>query len=119
MMFTIDPNSDVALYEQIAASVRREIATHKLSRGDRLPPAKEVAASLDINLHTVLRAYQDLRDEGLIDLRRGRGAVVTGSEPAGTARLTTLIRELSKEARRQGLARKDLLEMMDKEYRNG
>ena len=47
--------------------------------GDRLPSAREVAEALDINLHTVLRAYQQLRDESLIDLRRGRGAMVSAS----------------------------------------
>ena len=47
-------------------------------RGD-LSPRYRLAAALDINVHTVLRAYQQLRDEGLIDLRRGRGAVVTAA----------------------------------------
>ena len=63
--------------------MRREMAAGRLLRGERLPSAKEAASLLDINLHTVLRAYQTLRDEGLIDLRRGRGAVVTAPDPAG------------------------------------
>lgn len=116
MIFQIEPNSGVPLYEQISANVRREIAAGNLAEGDRLPPAKEVANSLQINLHTVLRAYQDLRDEGLIDLRRGRGAIVTGTEPAGTARLTTLTRELTAEAKRQGLGRTDLIDLITKEF---
>lgn len=77
MLFRIDPASDVALFDQVAASVRADIAAARIGPGERLPAAREVAGSLDINVHTVLRAYQALRDEGLVDMRRGRGVVVT------------------------------------------
>lgn len=77
MLITIDPASEASLFDQIAASVRMNMATGLARPGTRLPSARDVAASLDVNLHTVLRAYQILRDEGLVDMRRGRGAVVT------------------------------------------
>lgn len=76
MLFRVDPASTVGLADQIAAQVRRALADGTLSAGEQLPPARQVAAGLEINMHTVLRAYQALRDDGLIDLRRGRGAVV-------------------------------------------
>lgn len=79
MLIRIDADSARPLFEQVAASVRTDIITGRLVPGDRLPAAREVAEALEINLHTVLRAYQQLRDEGLIDLRRGRGAVVSAS----------------------------------------
>lgn len=90
MIFRIDSASEEPLFAQIAASVRGEIAAGRLGPGDRLPGAREVAAALQVNLHTVLRAFADLRDEGLVDMRRGRGAVVT---PAATA-LTAVRGEL-------------------------
>src|SRR6478752_7539950 len=77
MLFRINLDSDAPLFEQLAASVRTDAAAGRLQPGDRLPSAREVAASLGVNLHTVLHAYQDLRGEGLIEMRRGRGAVVT------------------------------------------
>ncbi|MCK6067732.1 MULTISPECIES: GntR family transcriptional regulator [Microbacterium] len=77
MLIRIDPHAGTPLFAQIAASVRGEIAAGRGHAGERLPSAKEVAHSLGVNLHTVLHAYQDLRDEGLIELRRGRGAVIT------------------------------------------
>jgi len=77
MLIRVDPSSERAIYEQIADSVRAEIAAGLARPGESLPPAREVARGLDVNQHTVLRAYQLLRDEGLVDLRRGRGAVVT------------------------------------------
>ena len=79
MLIRIDADSSRPLFEQVAASVRADVLTGRLGPGDRLPAAKELAGALEINLHTVLRAYQQLRDEGLVDLRRGRGAVISAS----------------------------------------
>lgn len=79
MLIRIDAESSRPLFEQVASSVRGDILAGRLVPGDRLPSAREVAEALDINLHTVLRAYQQLRDEALVDLRRGRGAVVSAS----------------------------------------
>lgn len=77
MLIRIDPTSDVTLSDQVAGSVRADIAAGRLAPGERLPPAREVGASLGINVHTVLKAYQQLREEGLVDMRRGRGVIVT------------------------------------------
>jgi GntR family transcriptional regulator len=79
MLIKVDMSSGAPLYEQVAASVRADIVAGRVSPGDRLPSARELAEALEINLHTVLRAYQQLRDEALIDLRRGRGAVISAS----------------------------------------
>lgn len=76
MLLTVDPASPAPLYEQLAGSVRSAAAAGTLKPGERLPSAREVAQALEVNLHTVLKAYQQLRDEGLIEMRRGRGAVV-------------------------------------------
>ena len=116
MLWQVDPASSTPLHVQIAASVRRELADGRLAAGTRLPAAKEVAGLLDVNIHTVLRAYQALRDEGLIDLRRGRGAVVSASEPAGRARMQSLAAELVAEARRTGASRSELTRLIEKEY---
>lgn len=77
MLIRTDPESSQPLFVQVAGSIRTEVAAGRLGAGDRLPPAREIAEALDLNVHTVLRAYQELRDEGLVDLRRGRGATIT------------------------------------------
>ncbi|MBP3036406.1 GntR family transcriptional regulator [Arthrobacter sp. zg-ZUI100] len=86
MLIRLAPHSSSALHEQVARALRTAIVNGDVRNGERLPSARTLAESLGINFHTVLRAYQDLRDEGLIELRRGRGAVVTGlPEPARDA----------------------------------
>jgi len=103
MLVRTDPSSDVPLFAQIAASVRADAVAGRLRPGDRLPSARVVAAALEVNLHTVLHAYQQLRDEGLLHLHRGRGAVVTPAA-ADLAQLRDEIAALTSRARRLGLS---------------
>lgn len=106
MLWQIDEQSSRPLFEQVAANVRRELAAGHVRKGDRLPAAREVADSLGINVHTVLRAYQDLRDQGLIELRRGRGAIVVAT--TAHAGLSDQIEILRAEAARLGLSKQEL-----------
>ncbi|MCC3778158.1 GntR family transcriptional regulator [Streptomyces sp. UNOB3_S3] len=112
MLFRVDPSSPVPLGEQIAGGLRGAIADGSVRPGERLPSAREVAASLGVNMHTVLRGYQQLRDEGLIELRRGRGAVVTGGPSPERARLAARARELVTESRALGLSDDDIVDLV-------
>lgn len=115
MFLRVDAASTTPLFEQLAASVRSEVGRGALGAGDRLPSARDVAESLDVNLHTVLRAYQLLRDEGLIDLRRGRGAVVT-DRASHYEPLSLAIPELVAEAKKLGLSSHALVALIREEY---
>lgn len=117
MLFRIDPTSQVGLADQIAAQVRGELAAGRLGPGEKLPAAREIAAGLDVNMHTVLRAYSQLRDEGLVDLRRGRGAHVRDGAAEllrGSASLTQQAQELVVAADRLGVTRDELVEIIRK-----
>jgi DNA-binding transcriptional regulator YhcF (GntR family) len=115
MLLQLEPSSGLPLYVQIAAAVRRAVAEGEVAAGDRLPAARDLAKSLDVNMHTVLRAYSDLRDEGVIELRRGRGAIVRkGSQ--SIAGVTRLVTELAAEAGRQGVSAQEVIEMVKKEF---
>ena len=109
MLFRIDADSNVGLADQIAGQVRGAVASGQLVPGAKLPGARDVAAGLGINMHTVLRAYSQLRDEGLIDLRRGRGAAVRSDAHVGAAVLDQQIRELLDAARRLGFNSEELV----------
>ena len=115
MLVQIDPSSTVPLFEQVAASLRRSLAEGHPAPGQQLPPARELAAALEINVHTVLRAYALLRDEGLIDLRRRRGAVVIGGA-SNRARLAELAEDLVREAKRAGVGLDELTGVLKEKY---
>lgn len=99
MLISVDSASAVPLFEQLAAAVRAQIVSGTVQAGKRLPAARDLAESLDVNVHTVLHAYQVLRDEGFLDLRRGRGAVVT-ARAHDFAQLAEYIDRVVAEARR-------------------
>lgn len=115
MLIRIDPGSGVPIYDQIAASVRADMARGALTPGERLPVARELAEALDVNVHTVLRAYQLLRDEGLVDLRRGRGAVVTDAA-AADAGILAAVRQLVDQARAADIPAQTLISLINEEY---
>lgn len=115
MLFRVDPTSSIPLFEQVASSVRSALASGEASVGERLPAARELAESLDMNVHTVLHAYQLLRDEGMVELRRGRGAIlIGGAENIGA--LTPAVDGLVAEARRLGVSLPTLTALITKAY---
>src|SRR5881628_911303 len=90
----------VELHEQVAAEIRRAIAEGETGPGERLPPARDLAAVLGVNTNTVLRALRELRDEGLLEFRRGRSITVAGTLEQGA--VIARARELVNFARRHG-----------------
>jgi len=112
VLFRIDPTAPEPLFAQLSAQVRTAASRGELAPGERLPAARDLAESLQVNLHTVLRAYQDLRDEGLIELRRGRGAVVTAGAVRDVAQLHEAVAVLVTAARRLGVSRDTTLALV-------
>lgn len=112
MLIRIDPRASEPIYTQIELEVRRAIASGEVTEGDRLPAARDLASSLDVNMHTVLRAYTELRDAGVIDLRRGRGAVVLPQEPTDPE-MGRAVEHLLDVARRHGISLSQLHQALD------
>ena len=107
----IDHADHTALHEQVAAEIRRSIAAGEAQPGDRLPPAKDFAAVLGVNSNTVLRAFHQLRDEGLLDFRRGKGITVSGAPERGL--VLARARELVSFARSQGVRPHELARLIE------
>jgi GntR family transcriptional regulator len=106
----VDRRSPLALHDQVAAEIRRSLADGEARPGERLPPAKDFAAVLGVNVNTVLRAFRILRDEGLLEFRRGRGVTVAGTPEQG--RLVSQLHELVRTARQEGFGREEVVGML-------
>jgi GntR family transcriptional regulator len=106
----INRSEPVNLHDQVAGEIRRAIADGEAKPGERLPPARDLAAVLGVNTNTVLRALRILRDEGLLEFRRGRGITVNGTPEQGA--VTERARELITFARQHGYRLDELIQVM-------
>ncbi|PFG19421.1 GntR family transcriptional regulator [Serinibacter salmoneus] len=120
MLIRLDSSLGTPLYEQLATAVRSGVAAGQIAAGEKLPPARELATTLGVNVHTVLRGYAILREEGLLEVRRGRGAVVTagaeGATSADRAAFRDAVATVHLTARRLGLTADDLAATIRKGY---
>jgi GntR family transcriptional regulator len=107
----VDRGEAVQLYEQVAGEIRRAIADGEARPGERLPPARDLAAVLGVNTNTVLRALRQLREEGLLEFRRGRGITIAGSPQQGV--VTARAKELVDFARQQGYRLDELVRIIE------
>jgi GntR family transcriptional regulator len=106
----VDRGEPVALHDQVAAELRHAVAAGEAAPGDRLPPAKDLAAVLGVNSNTVLRALRILRDEGILEFRRGRGVTVAGTPEQGA--VIERARQLLELARFHGYRKEDVMEIL-------
>src|ERR1700679_776887 len=107
----VDRSESTAVFEQVAAEIRRAILDGEAKPGERLPPAKDLAAELGVNTNTVLRSLRLLRDEGLLEFRRGRGVTVAGTPERAV--VLEKARELVALARCHGYRREELLRIIE------
>ena len=107
----VNRSEPLDLHEQVAAEIRRAIADGEAKPGERLPPARDLAAVLGVNTNTVLRALRQLREEGLLEFRRGRGVTVLAA-PERSA-LVAEAKQLVQHARRNGYRLDELLELIE------
>ena len=112
MLVKIDTASSQPIYTQIVRCVRQAVARGEIKPGAKLPAARDLAASLDVNMHTVLHAYGELRDAGDIELRRGRGATVV-ARPKTNPTVSKAVGRLLDLARRSGVSLEELHEALD------
>jgi GntR family transcriptional regulator len=118
--FQINPHSGVPVYRQMIGQVKYYIASGALKEEDRLPSIRELAQSLAVNPTTVVRVYNELEKEGVIEMQHGKGAFVSASSrrPSATERdrmLRGLARQLAVEATQMGAPAGQVLRVVREE----
>jgi GntR family transcriptional regulator len=102
MIFDIEPDGPVPIYEQIVAQVIYGVAAGALGPGLTIPSVRELAERLRVNPNTIARAFQELEREGILTARRGLGMEVTAEAPGlCRARRQELVRERIRAALRE------------------
>ena len=82
MLIRLNPSSGVPIYLQIVEQITHSIEIGALVEGDQLPGIRTLAEELVVSPNTVVKAYDDLEQDGLIRLRHGAGAYVEKSNLA-------------------------------------
>src|SRR5271155_3447695 len=108
----LDTGNALPLYLQVAAELRRDIAEGQAKPGQRLPPARDMAAVLGVNQNTMFRALRQLRDEGILEFRRGRGISVVGVSP-GLSEVVMRCRDLLGFSSRQGYRKEEVIRIIE------
>lgn len=106
----VNRNDPTLLHEQVAVEIRRAIADGEARPGDRIPQAKDLATVLGVNTNTVLRALRVLRDQGLLEVGRGRAIRVAGTPER--SQVIERMKELIELGRRTGYRPEDLVELL-------
>lgn len=113
-MLRIDLASSVPVYEQIANGLRAELVGGRFAPGAKLPTVRALAIDLGVHHNTVAEAYRQLANEGWLELKRHRGALVRerlqpSPLPDGAEALSRPLRELLAKALAAGLPRQLLI----------
>jgi len=116
----IDPRSSTPIYAQIADNVRVAVASGELERGSGLPSVRMLATQLRVNPATVVQAYRELEEEGLVQMRQGSGTFVVDVAPERRARernaaARRIVREMIASAAAMGLGIDELQSALTKE----
>ena len=111
MRWDVDPTRSAGLAAQIVASVRRAVHDLDVEPGERLPPAAELAAQVGVDRNTVLAAYRRLRDDGVVEFRRGRGVRIVTAPPVDVE-LFAAVEHLVAVGRTRGLPPERLAELV-------
>ncbi len=114
MVILLDFQSDRPIYVQLKEKIIEGIASGRLKLGDPLPSVRSLAKDIGINMHTVNKAYQLLKQDGFIQIHRQKGVVVNpdGMPPADEVYISQLeenLRPLISESICRGMSEADFL----------
>ena len=118
MYIRLDNQSGEAFYRQIVEQVKYQIAAGQIQPGQKLPSIRELASELSINTRTVVKAYEQLRADGLAVMRQGQGVFVTENQavsPSGLrqSQIEEMAKRLFAEGRRIGATKEEIMRVIE------
>ena len=116
MILTLDLDSDRALFLQVADAIKQSLVRGDIGPGDPLPAGRELAASLDVSLETVQRAYRQLAEQGIVTSRVGRGTRIANDVDTTAFSIEAEVRQLVQQAQNFGIAKTQLLKIIKDAY---
>ena len=124
MQIRVETSSGMPITRQIASQIRAQCASRALKPGDRLPSVRALAAELAVNQNTILRVYERLTAEGLLERRHGDGTFVADRVPSGQMRaqrelLREQIARVAELATTLGVAPEEIHQLLDDTLERG
>lgn len=121
MIIRLDVNSEEALYIQLMNQIKYGVAKGYLTPGEKLPSVRALSGELGINMHTVSKAYNLLKDEGVLIVNRSKGVTVSDSvlkrtDDVFVDTLKKKLEELVYECEVNGIERKEVENMLNSIY---
>ena len=124
MRIRVETSSGMPITRQIAAQIRAQCASATLRPGERLPSVRALAAELAVNQNTILRVYERLTAEGLLERRHGDGTFVADRVPTGQMRaqrqlLRQQVARVAELAMTLGVTPEELHQLLDETLEQG
>lgn len=119
MNISVDTSSATPIYQQIKLSIIQAIATGELKKGESLPSVRQLAEELSVNMHTVNKAYNLLKQDGYLLLTRRNGAIICETIEADKEdidRILALVFQAATEAQAKGIAKAQFLAVCEQAF---
>ncbi len=122
MILNLDFNSDVPIYTQIREQIIKSIARGDLKINESLPSVRIMAEEIGVNLHTVNKSYNLLKDEGYINIDRRKGAIVNtlplAKKEDNTEKIKSMLELLTAESYLLGMTKEEFLDYSNEFFNN-
>ena len=120
MFIKIEFDSEIPIYEQLRRQIIIGIAKGDLNPGEDLPSVRQLSGDIGINMHTVNKAYNILKDQGYLAIDRRKGAVIKENNSLSyESYMDSIIDELkylAADSKNRGVKRKEFLKICSRIY---
>ncbi|MDQ0149396.1 GntR family transcriptional regulator [Eubacterium multiforme] len=118
MFLVLEFDSEVPIYLQIRNKIIEGIAKDEIKEGDKLPSVRELASGVEVNLHTVNKAYNLLKEEGFVTVDRRKGVIVNIKRAKDDIefkeKYKIKLNEIAAEGTAKGMNREEIIYLLNK-----